>query len=61
MAQRAKQPTGTGKYVQFPPEADEEFDVVPQGQITSWQDRLNERFGLGKGRLKVLEEPEAAN
>lgn len=59
MANRAKQPAGNGHYVQFPPEADDDFDVVEAEEISAWQQKLNERFGLGKGRLTVIEEPTA--
>ncbi len=61
MAQRAKQPTASGMYVQFPPEADGKFDTVSDEQVASWQQKLNQRFGIGAGRLKVLDEPKAAS
>ncbi|MBR9763892.1 MAG: hypothetical protein GYB53_10305 [Rhodobacteraceae bacterium] len=60
MAQRARQHTQSGKYVQFPPEADEEFGLVSDSEIASWQEKLNKRFGIGEGRLKVVEEPATA-
>lgn len=59
MAQRAKQPVRGGKFVQFPPEADAEFEAVNEADIVSWREKLNERFGIGKGRLVVVEEVEA--
>lgn len=55
MANRAKQPTINGRGAQFPPEADGEFDVVSQEEIDSWREKLNERFGIGKGKLKSLD------
>tara|TARA_B100000949_G_C13956470_1_gene315094 strand:+ start:398 stop:547 length:150 start_codon:yes stop_codon:yes gene_type:complete len=48
-------------YVQFPPEADGKFDTVSDEQVASWQQKLNQRFGIGAGRLKVLDEPKAAS
>lgn len=59
MANRAKQQIGSGQFVQFPPEADGDFDVVDLTTITVWREKLNDRFDLGKGRLVVLEGPEA--
>lgn len=55
MAQRVKQPTMSGRSEQFPPEADGEFDVVSQDEISAWRDKLNARFGIGKGKLRTLD------
>ena len=44
----------------FPPEADGDFPIVPEKEISDWRERLNERFGIGKGRLRPIEEPAAA-
>lgn len=49
--------TGCGKV--FSPEADVIFDVVPEAEIASWREKLNERYGIGTGRLLVIEEPRA--
>jgi len=55
MAQRAKQPVTNGRGVQFPPEADGEFDIVELEEIAAWREKLNERFGIGQGKLKSLD------
>ncbi len=55
MAQRAMQPTQNGGGMQFPPEADGEFKVVPVAEISAWREKLNERFGLGKGEYESLD------
>lgn len=60
MANRAKQHAPSGSRLQFPPEADSDFDTVPVEQIEAWQEKLNERFGLGQGSLKVIEEAKRA-
>lgn len=41
----------------FPPEADGQFDVVPDEKIATWREKLAERFGIGSGRLTPIEEP----
>lgn len=41
----------------FPPEADCEFDVVQVEEISAWRERLNERFGIGKGILVPVDDP----
>ncbi len=56
MAQKLRK-AGGRHLNRFPPEADGEFDVVPQEQIVEWRQKLNEEFGLGRGRLTVVEEP----
>jgi len=56
MAQRAMHPTNNGGGMQFPPEADGDFDVVPQAEISAWREKLNERFGIGKGEYKSLDD-----
>lgn len=58
MANRAKQPVRNGALVQFPPEADGDFDVVPSAEIAEWQEKLNKRFGIGSGKLRTLEDVE---
>lgn len=58
MAQRAKKPARGGQYSQFPPEADADFGIVPVEDIASWRENLNVRFGIGSGRLKVIEDVE---
>jgi hypothetical protein len=57
MANRAKQPAPNVAMVQFPPEADGDFGLVTEAQIESWQKKLNERFGIGSGKLATVEEP----
>ncbi len=37
----------------------EEFATVPVEEIDAWRAKLNERFGIGKGMLKPIEEPSA--
>ena len=44
---------------QFPPEAEADFDVVPEAEIAVWRERLNERYDIGKGKLRPVEEPKA--
>lgn len=56
MANRAKQPAPNNANVQFPPEADTEFDIVKPEQIAAWNAKLTNRFGLGQGRLTVIED-----
>jgi hypothetical protein len=56
MASRAKQPAPNGGQVQFPPEADGDFDVVSLEEIAALRKDLNQRFGIGQGRLKVVQE-----
>lgn len=55
MAHRAKQPTMSVRGAQFPPEADGDFDVVSQESIDAWRLKLNERFGIGQGKLRSLD------
>ncbi|WP_138069851.1 hypothetical protein [Sulfitobacter sp. EhC04] len=56
MAYRAKQPAPNGSKVQFPPEACGDFDVVAVEKIEAWRNKLNERFGIGQGKLRVVQE-----
>lgn len=58
MAQRLEMPDFVEKTT-FPPEADGDFDAVPTEKITEWREKLNARFGIGKGRLTVISEPTA--
>jgi len=55
MANRAKQTSVNGRGAQFPPEADGDFDVVSQADMDTWREKLNERFGIGQGKLKLLD------
>lgn len=55
MAMNAKQPTAPSRGVSFPPEASCEFDVVPVEEIDEWREKLNERFGIGRGKLRSLD------
>lgn len=55
MAQRLKQSGVNGAGKTFPPEADGDFDVVKTSDIAVWREKLNERFGIGKGRLEPLD------
>lgn len=41
----------------FPPEADGDFGVVSEREIEEWRAKLNERYGIGKGKLQAIEEP----
>lgn len=61
MANRAKQPTSSGPFLQFPPEADGDFDVVDLTTIAAWRGKLNERFRLGEGRLVVVEDVKSSH
>lgn len=56
MAQKLRKPDNGGART-FPPEADGEFPIVPEKDIASWREALEERYRLGQGRLKVIEEP----
>jgi hypothetical protein len=40
--------------VEFPPEADKDFGLVTQAKVEAWQEKLNERFGIGAGRLMPI-------
>ena len=42
--------------VHLPPEADGSFDVVPVADIDAWREKLSERFGIGKGDFKSLDD-----
>jgi hypothetical protein len=37
--------------LEFSPEAYKDFGLVKQAQVEAWQEKLNERFGIGFGRL----------
>jgi hypothetical protein len=41
----------------FPPEADGIFDVVPTHEIEQWRKKLNAQYGIGAGKLTIIEEP----
>lgn len=43
----------------FPAEADGEFEIVKQQEISDWREKLAERFCIGQGRLIVIEDPAA--
>ncbi len=49
-----------GPVKRFPPEAEGQFDVVPEREIAELRDKLNARFGIGKGKLKVIDDPASA-
>lgn len=59
MAQRARLPEHRTKPVDFPPEADADFDLVREADVAAWRAKLNQRFGIGSGRLVVVDEIEA--
>ena len=42
-------------------EAEVDFGIVDEEQVEFWQKKLNERFGIGSGKLMPLEEPEDYN
>jgi hypothetical protein len=44
---------------EFPPEAYDDFSDVSDKDIADWRAKLSERFGIGKGRLVAIEEPQA--
>lgn len=52
---------GTAPARRFPPEADGHFDIVPEAEIAEWREKLNARFGIGKGKLKVIDDPARAS
>lgn len=63
MGQRKFAPTsgaakGYGKV--FPPEADGNFPVVPEPEIDTWREKLNARFGIGAGKMRVIDDPACA-
>ncbi|WP_370285093.1 hypothetical protein [Pseudooceanicola nanhaiensis] len=55
MAHRAMKTAQGQNGVQFPPEADGDFEVVKREEILAWREKLNERFGIGQGKLKSLD------
>ena len=55
MTQNAKQSMTKGRGNTFPPEADGEFDVVSQEEISTWREKLNARFEIGQGKLRPLD------
>ena len=58
MAQRLRKPgSGSDNHRRFPPEAEGDFDVVSEREIAEWRAKLEERFAIGKGKLKAIEEP----
>lgn len=58
MAQRLRKPgSGFDNRHHFPPEVEGDFDVVSEREVAEWRAKLNERFGIGSGKLKVIEEP----
>lgn len=48
-----------GKTKKFPPEADETFGVVLEKDVAAWREKLNATYGIGDGRLVVIEDPAA--
>lgn len=59
MAQKLRQNSSRHEN-DFPPEADGEFDVVAEQKIAQWQEKLNARFGIGTGKLRVIEDHNTA-
>ncbi|MGH1414860.1 MAG: hypothetical protein ACRBB0_15335 [Pelagimonas sp.] len=58
MAQRAHAyGRNVSNHQSFPREADSEFEPVEDAKITEWREKLNARFGIGKGNLVVIDEP----
>jgi hypothetical protein len=58
MAQTLRKPvSGHESHRRFSPEAEGDFDVVSEREIAEWRAKLNERFGIGKGKLELIEEP----
>lgn len=55
MAQRAMKAAQSRDGVQFPPEADGDFDVVPVEDIDAWRKKLSKRFSIGQGKLRSLD------
>ena len=51
----------SGQKTAFPPEADGEFEIVKEAKIAEWRVKLNERFSIGEGKLKVISEPARAS
>lgn len=51
----------SGQKTAFPPEANGEFEIVSEAKIAEWREKLNERFSIGKGKLKVISEPSRAS
>lgn len=43
-------------FIDFPREADTEFDVVADEKIAAWNGAIRERFGIGEGNLQVIED-----
>lgn len=41
----------------FAPEADCEFEPVSLDRIAKMREKLNQQYGIGKGKLKAIEEP----
>ena len=55
---RSKATMMPGRTVQqFPREADAEFGVVPDAEIAEWREKLSRRFGIGQGKLRVIDDP----
>ncbi len=51
---------GKGNERQFPPEADENFGIVSEDDISSWREKLSAKYGIGQGKLIPLDDPAAA-
>lgn len=60
MARRMVKHTAAAQFRQFSPEADGAFPVVPEAKIVAWRDKLNAKYGIGVGKLKVVDDPFAA-
>lgn len=60
MTQKTRKLAMNSMNMQFPPEADGEFAVVDVKDISAWRQKLNERFGIGSGKLRVVDDPSTA-
>ena len=59
MMRKTVKQVSAAQFRQFPPEADGDFDVVPEVEIAAWRERLNEQYDIGKGKLRHVEDPKA--
>lgn len=57
MAHRMVKHSNAAQFRPFPPEADGDFPVVPQIEIAVWREKLNAEFGIGQGKIEVVEDP----
>jgi len=54
-----RKPVGHNNNRPFPPEADEDFAIVEEQKIVAWQQKLAEKYGLGTGKLVLIDDPAA--